>query len=119
MHVSITKTGTHRRRFLVALSALVASCGGGSDSANGAPKWDPAPALEFVEGVPSQVRIADFVRDPDGDPLRIAMASGTLLPGFTWNPTTGVLAYDGRPLGAKPTAPVIAPPVTFTADDGH
>jgi hypothetical protein len=39
------------------------------------------------------------------------------LPGITWNPTTAVIEYDGRPLGAKPGAPVVVTGITFSADD--
>lgn len=86
-------------------------------AANSAPIWDPLPSIEFVEGVPAVVSVRNFVRDPDGDPLVITLNSGTLLPGITWNPSTAVLAYDGRPLGAKPGSPVVLTGLTFSADD--
>ena len=59
----------------------------------------------------------DFVRDPDSDPLVITLNSGELLPGFTWNPLNYTLAYDGRPMGAKPDASIFT--VIFGADDGR
>ncbi len=85
--------------------------------ANAAPVWQPSPAIEFVEGVPAVVPISSFVNDPDGAALVITLNSGTLLPGITWNPNNATLAYDGRPLGAKPDAPVVLTGVTFAADD--
>lgn len=86
-------------------------------AANSAPVWQPSPTIEFVEGVPAVVSVRDFVVDPDQDPLVITLKSGALLPGITWNPTNYTIAYDGRPLGAKPEAPVVVSGITFTADD--
>jgi hypothetical protein len=85
---------------------------------NSGPIWQPAPTIEFVEGVPATISVREFVRDPDSDPLVIALASGVLIPGLTWNPSTSTIAYDGRPLGAKEEAPVVVSGVVFTADDG-
>ncbi len=84
---------------------------------NAGPVWQPAPSVEFVEGVPAVVSVRQFVRDPDNDPLIIALKSGQLLPGITFNPNNATLAYDGRPLGAKPNAPVMVTGITFSADD--
>jgi hypothetical protein len=86
-------------------------------AANSAPVWQPAPTIEFVEGVPTVIDVRQFVLDPDKDPLIITLKSGTLLPGITWNPNTYAIAYDGRPLGAKPDAPVVLTGITFSADD--
>jgi hypothetical protein len=86
---------------------------------DGSPVWQPSPTIEFVEGVPAVVSVRQFVQAPDSDPLVIALQSGTLIPGLTWNPTAYTIAYDGRPLGAKPDAPVIVTGLTFTADDGR
>ncbi len=85
--------------------------------ANAAPVWQPSPAIEFVEGVPTVVSVRDFVKDPDSDPLVIALQSGTFLPGITWNPSNATIAYDGRPLGAKPDQPVVLTGIIFSADD--
>lgn len=84
---------------------------------NSAPVWQSSPSIEFVEGVASAISVRQFVRDPDRDTFVITLKSGTLLPGITWNPNTAVLAYDGRPLGAKPGAPVVLTGITFAADD--
>lgn len=84
---------------------------------NSGPVWQPSPVIEFVEGVPATVSVRDFVQDPDRDPLVITLRSGRLLPGITWNPNTFVITYDGRPLGAKPAAPVVVTGITFSADD--
>jgi hypothetical protein len=86
-------------------------------AANAAPVWQTSPTIDFVEGVPSMVSIRSFVNDPDGGQLAITLNSGMLLPGITWNPDTATLAYDGRPLGAKPETPVNLTGITFAADD--
>jgi hypothetical protein len=82
-----------------------------------APMWQPAPTIEFVEGVPAVVSVRAFVRDPDSDPLVITLKSGALIPGITWNPTDYTIAYDGRPLGATDSAPVVVSGISFEADD--
>jgi len=87
-------------------------------SANSGPVWDRSPTIEFVEGVPSMVSVRQFVSDADQDALTIKQESGALLPGITWDPSRAILAYDGRPLGAKPGAPVVVTGLTFSADDG-
>jgi hypothetical protein len=84
---------------------------------NSAPVWQSSPTIEFVEGVAAAISVRQFVRDPDRDTFAITLKSGKLLPGITWNPNTAVLAYDGRPLGAKPGAPVVLTGITFAADD--
>lgn len=84
---------------------------------NSGPVWQASPTIEFVEGVPAVVSVRDFVRDPDSDPLVITLQSGTLVPGLTWNPANATISYDGRPLGAKDTAPVIVSGIVFSADD--
>lgn len=86
-------------------------------SANSGPVWQSSPTIEFVEGVPAVVSVRDFVEDPDKDPVVIALKSGALLPGITWNPSNATIAYDGRPLGAKPNAAVVVTGITFSADD--
>jgi hypothetical protein len=86
-------------------------------SVNSAPVWQPAPTIEFVEGVPAVISVKQFVQDPDQDPLVIALQSGTFLPGITWNPSNATISYDGRPLGAKPDAPVVLSGIVFSADD--
>ena len=85
---------------------------------NSGPVWQPAPTIEFVEGIPSVDSVRQFVQDPDQDPLVIQLQSGSLLPGITWNPNNATIGYDGRPLGAQPNQPVMVSGVTFTADDG-
>jgi hypothetical protein len=84
---------------------------------NSAPVWNPSPTIEFVEGVPAVVSIAQFVQDPDSDAFAIQLRSGAMPPGIMWNPSTASVEYDGRPLGAKPDAPVVLTGVTFSADD--
>ncbi len=87
-------------------------------SVNRGPLWQRSPTIEFVEGVPSMVSVRQFVSDADRDALTIRQESGALLPGITWDPSRAILAYDGRPLGAKPGAPVVVTGLTFSADDG-
>lgn len=84
---------------------------------NSAPVWQTSPTIEFVEGVPAVVPVREFVQDPNQDPLIITLKSGVLLPGITWDPNKALIAYDGRPLGAKPDAPVVLTGITFSADD--
>lgn len=86
---------------------------------NTGPVWDPAPTVQFVEGVPAVISVRQFVRDPELDPLVIQLRSGTLLPGIMWNAADGSIHYDGRPLGARPDQPVVISGVTFSADDGR
>jgi hypothetical protein len=64
------------------------------------------------------VSVRQFVNDADRDALTIKQESGALLPGITWDPSRAILAYDGRPLGAKPGAPVVVTGLTFSAEDG-
>src|SRR5262245_288860 len=84
---------------------------------NSGPVWTGPSTIEFVEGVPAVVAIRDYVQDANQEPLIITLQSGTLIPGITFNPTNGTIAYDGRPLGAKPDAPVVVSGITFVADD--
>lgn len=84
---------------------------------NASPVWQPSPTIEFVEGVPSVVSVRQFVQDPNQDPLVIQLKSGSLIPGITWNPSDATIAYDGRPLGAKPDQAVVVSGLTFSADD--
>jgi hypothetical protein len=80
--------------------------------------WQASPTIEFVEGIPATVSVSQFVQDPDQDPLVIQLRTGALIPGITWNPSNATIAYDGRPLGAKPQDPVVLSGITFSADDG-
>jgi uncharacterized iron-regulated membrane protein len=84
---------------------------------NSAPVWQSSPRIEFVEGVPAVISVRQFVRDADLDPVVITLRSGKLLPGIIWDPNKFTIAYDGRPLGAKPNAPVVVTGITFSADD--
>ncbi len=84
---------------------------------NSSPVWEPSPTIEFVEGVPAVIPISQFVQDADDDALVITMKSGALPPGITFNPSNATLAYDGRPLGAKPDVPVVTGGIVFVADD--
>ena len=90
-----------------------------AQAANTGPVWQPSPTIAFVEGVPAVVSVRQFVDDANQDPLVITLKSGALPPGITWNPNNATIAYDGRPLGAKPDAPTVVTGIVFAADDGR
>src|SRR5262245_10381880 len=85
---------------------------------NASPVWQRDPTIEFVEGVPSKISVKQFVQDADNDTLIGSMQSGSLPPGITWTPNTGMIGYDRRPLGAKADAPLVVSGPVFAADDG-
>jgi len=87
-----------------------------ASSSSSGPVWVSEPTIELVEGVPSAVAVSQFVSS-DSPRLVITLQSGTLLPGITWNPSNATLAYDGRPLGAKPYTPIVLTGLVFSADD--
>lgn len=101
----------------VALAKPDAHTGPAQQPQNTGPVWDPAPSIQFVEGVPTVISVRQFVQDPQNDPLVIQLRSGVLSPGMTWNPNDGTIAYDGRLYGATPDRPISLIGVTFSADD--
>src|SRR5262252_689202 len=109
--------GASKQETTAALPNQSGAAGSDSAATTIAPAAQSAPTIAFVEGVPKVVSVGDFVKDPESDPLTIALRSGTFLPGITWNPTNATIGYDGRPLGAKPGAPVVVTNITFSADD--
>jgi len=71
--------------------------GGGGNPAggNGAPVWMAVPAITFVQGVASSVSIAEFVSDPDMDPLSITKNDVVLPPGVSYDAAGRRFVYDG------------------------
>lgn len=79
---------------------------------NRAPVWSTIPTIAFAQGIPSSISIADYVTDPDGDPVTIAKNAVTLPVGVTYDAASKSFIYDGSgPVGT--TSGNI-----LTADDG-
>jgi hypothetical protein len=105
-----------RRTFMLSLAAgaaaLLGGCGhsgqaitgdasGSAESVdaytgpNRAPVWQQVPTIVFVQGVASSVSVAEFVSDPDGDPLAITKNAAALPAGVTYDAAGKQLVYDG------------------------
>ena len=79
---------------------------------NNPPVWSTIPTIVFAQGIASSVSIADYVTDPDGDPLTIAKNSAALPVGVTYDPATKSFVYDGTsPVGSTNG-------IVLTANDG-
>ena len=78
---------------------------------NRAPVWQTVPTITFTQGIPSNISIAGYASDPDGDALTISM-NGLLPAGVTFDAANKRFVYDG--VGAVGTASGIV----LTADDG-
>ncbi|HMH16563.1 MAG TPA: hypothetical protein VK572_00295 [Burkholderiales bacterium] len=63
---------------------------------NASPVWQTVPTISFTQGFPASISIANFVTDANGDALAIALNSGTLPPGVTFNTSTKSFVYDGN-----------------------
>ena len=79
---------------------------------NRAPVWQTVPTITFTQGVPSNISIAGYVSDPDGDALTISM-NGLLPSGVTFDAAGKRFVYDG--VGTVATIGGIV----LTADDGR
>jgi hypothetical protein len=79
---------------------------------NRPPVWQTVPTINFTQGFASSISVSDFVADPDGDALTIAMNSGTLPAGVTYDAASQRFFYDGVG-GVGSTSGNI-----LTADDG-
>lgn len=78
----------------------------------GAPIWTTVPTLSFVQGVPSELSVTEYVSDPDGDALTL-MLNGVELPeGVTFDAAGMKFVYDGSGPIATSSGHVL------TADDG-
>lgn len=79
---------------------------------NQAPAWSGTPSPSFSQGTGSSYSFAALVADPEGDPITITLASGTLPSGVTINSSAKTLVYNGS--GAATTATGLALRATAT-----
>ncbi len=63
--------------------------------ANSPPLWQGVPTITFTQGVASNVSIAGYVTDPNGDPLTITLNSAALPPGVSYDAGNKRFVYDG------------------------
>lgn len=78
---------------------------------NRAPVWT-SQLIEFEQGKASSVRLTDFARDPDGDPLTFAVLQGldpSLSDAFSFDQATMTLSYNGKDFGLRPAQPDASP----------
>jgi hypothetical protein len=69
---------------------------------NRAPVWSTIPTIAFAQGIASRVSIADYVTDPDGDPVAIVKNAVTLPVGVTYDAASKSFLYDGSgPVGVS------------------
>lgn len=125
-----TACSAERRAFLRVLTATTAAlaiggCGGGSSAAAGPapgsqtsaanlpPVWLPITTIAFTQGVASSVSIASYVSDPNGNALTIAMTSGALPAGVTFDAANKRFVYDGTLLPGSTSG------IVLTANDGQ
>lgn len=76
---------------------------------NKPPVWLTVPDVSFKQGTASSFDLTPFVSDPQGVPMTLSLASGTLPAGVTLQGMA--LHYDGTGTAATDT-------ITITADDG-
>lgn len=76
---------------------------------NKAPVWITVPDVSFKQGTASSFDLTPFVTDPQGAPMTLSLATGTLPAGVTIQGMA--LVYDGT---GGPATDI----VTITADDG-
>jgi len=79
---------------------------------NLAPVWQTVPTMTFTQGIASNISIAGYVSDPDGDALTISV-NGLLPAGVTFDAANKRFVYDG--VGAIGNTSGIV----LTADDGR
>lgn len=70
------------------------------------------PTISFVQGVPSEVSVAEYVSDPDGDALTLMLNDIELPGGVTFDAAGMRFVYDGSGPAAMTGGHVL------TADDG-
>jgi hypothetical protein len=104
-----------RRKFVSSATAAAATCAVASTAAliprpakAAAPVWNGPGNQLWAIGQPVLLDLADFVTDPDGDPLQITL-DVALPPGVTLNGTV----ISGTPTAEFPTTQYVV-----TADDG-
>ena len=78
----------------------------------GAPVWETVPTIAFVEGVPSEISVAEYVSDPDGDALTLMLTTSSCPAGVTFDAAGMRFVYDGSGPVATTSGHVLA------ADDG-
>lgn len=93
-------------------------------AANRAPVWADPLVVQIVDGVAQRIPARQFVTDPDGDALTIAVAvpmdALAQARGFSYDEATDELVYDGTPTGVMPDAVhVIETGLRLSADDGR
>lgn len=76
---------------------------------NHAPVWITVPDVSFKQGTAASFDLTPFVTDPQGAPMTLSLASGTLPAGVTLQGMA--LVYDGSGGAATDT-------ITISADDG-
>ena len=129
---TVSAYDSERRAFLRTLTTTTAAlaigaCGGPTDSTPAAapavgpganpasnlpPVWQTVPTVSFTQGVASSVSIAAYASDPNGDALTMAMTSGALPLGVTFDASNKRFVYDGtHPVGSTNG-------VVLTASDG-
>jgi hypothetical protein len=58
--------------------------------------WQGVPTITFTQGVASNVSVAGYVSDPNGDALAITLSPpGLLPPGVTYDAGNKRFVYDG------------------------
>lgn len=92
-------------------------------AANRAPVWANPIVIEITDGEAKRIPARQFVTDPDGDALTIAVAvpmdALAQARGFSYDEATEELVYDGTPIGVMPDAVhVIETGLRLSADDG-
>jgi hypothetical protein len=92
---------------------------------NREPVWSFGPEgmtlPEAIGGVPQRWNVREFVSDPDGDPITLALFS--ISPelaalGFSFDSQSGDIVYDGTPL-PDAASDLIQGNVRISADDGR
>ena len=76
---------------------------------NKPPVWSTVPDVSFKQGTAASFDLAPFVTDPQGAPMTLSLASGTLPAGVSISGMS--LAYDG--IGGP-----AVDSITIAADDG-
>ena len=128
---TVSAYDSERRAFLRTLTTTTAAlaigaCGGptgstpdaapGGPGANPAsnlpPVWQTVPTVSFTQGVASNVSIAAYVSDPNGDALTIAKNAVALPAGVTYDAAGKRFVYNGIGAVGSTRGHVL------TADDG-
>lgn len=95
-----------------------------STAPNRAPVWTMPIGIQVIDGQPKRIPIRQFVMDPDGDPLTIAVATpiADLAAewGFSYDQVSNEIVYNGRPTGVAPDSVLeVDLGLRLSADDGR